>query len=144
MDVKTTFLNRILKEEVCVSQLEGFVDQDHPNHVFILKKVLYGLKQAPHAWYDLLSKFLLSQKFAKAVVDLTVFTRKEGKDLILDPNGTPVDPTRYRGMVGSLMYLTASHPELLFSVCMCARYLEKPTEKYLTVVPFGTSKEPLT
>ncbi|GKA76693.1 retrovirus-related pol polyprotein from transposon TNT 1-94, partial [Tanacetum coccineum] len=83
MDVKTTFLNRILKEEVCVSQLEGFVDQDHPNHVFILKKALYGLKQAPHAWYDLLSKFLLSQKFAKAVVDLTVFTRKEGKDLIL-------------------------------------------------------------
>ncbi|GJX23020.1 retrovirus-related pol polyprotein from transposon TNT 1-94 [Tanacetum coccineum] len=50
MDVKTTFLNRILKEEVYVSQLEGFVNQDHPNHVFRLKKALYGLKQAPRAW----------------------------------------------------------------------------------------------
>nr|GEU93447.1 retrovirus-related Pol polyprotein from transposon TNT 1-94 [Tanacetum cinerariifolium] len=47
MDVKMAFLNRILKEEVYVSQLEGFVDQDHPNHVLRLKKALYGLKQAP-------------------------------------------------------------------------------------------------
>ncbi|GKA93777.1 retrovirus-related pol polyprotein from transposon TNT 1-94, partial [Tanacetum coccineum] len=60
MDVKTAFLNGILKEEVYVSQPEGFVNQDHPNHVFRLKKALYGLKQAPRAWYDLLSKFLLS------------------------------------------------------------------------------------
>ncbi|GJT05625.1 retrovirus-related pol polyprotein from transposon TNT 1-94 [Tanacetum coccineum] len=44
MDVKTTFLNGILKEEVYVSQPEGFVDQDHPNHIFRLKKALYGLK----------------------------------------------------------------------------------------------------
>ncbi|GKF67278.1 retrovirus-related pol polyprotein from transposon TNT 1-94 [Tanacetum coccineum] len=40
MDVKTIFLNRILKKEVYVSQLEGFVNQDHPNHVFRLKKAL--------------------------------------------------------------------------------------------------------
>ncbi|GKE03924.1 putative ribonuclease H-like domain-containing protein [Tanacetum coccineum] len=46
-------------------------------------KALYGLKQAPRAWYDLLSKFLLSQKFVKGVVDLTLLTRKEGNDLIL-------------------------------------------------------------
>ncbi|GJU21579.1 retrovirus-related pol polyprotein from transposon TNT 1-94 [Tanacetum coccineum] len=81
MDVKTTFLNRILKEEVYVSQPEGFVNQDNLNHVFRLKKALYGLKQAPHAWYDLLSKSLLSQKFVKDVVDPTLFTRKEGNDL---------------------------------------------------------------
>ncbi|GJU63664.1 retrovirus-related pol polyprotein from transposon TNT 1-94 [Tanacetum coccineum] len=60
MDVKTTFLNGILREEVYVSQPDGFVDQDNPNHVYKLKKALYGLKQAPHTWYDLLSKFLLS------------------------------------------------------------------------------------
>ncbi|GKA37554.1 retrovirus-related pol polyprotein from transposon TNT 1-94 [Tanacetum coccineum] len=60
MDVNTAFLNRILKEEVYVSQLGGFVSQDHLNHVFRLKKALYGLKQAPHVWYNLLSKFLLS------------------------------------------------------------------------------------
>ncbi|GJV65752.1 retrovirus-related pol polyprotein from transposon TNT 1-94 [Tanacetum coccineum] len=83
MDVKMAFLNRILKEEVYVSQPEGFVNQDHLNHVFRLKKALYGLKQAPRAWYDLLSKFLLSLKFVKGVVDLTLFTYKEGNDLTL-------------------------------------------------------------
>ncbi|GKE71988.1 retrovirus-related pol polyprotein from transposon TNT 1-94 [Tanacetum coccineum] len=44
MDVKTTFLNGELKEEVYVSQPEGFVDPDHPTHVYRLKKALYGLK----------------------------------------------------------------------------------------------------
>ncbi|GKA24997.1 retrovirus-related pol polyprotein from transposon TNT 1-94 [Tanacetum coccineum] len=54
MDVKTAFLNGILQEEVYVSQPDGFVDQENPNHVYKLKKALYGLKQAPRAWYDLL------------------------------------------------------------------------------------------
>nr|GEW64131.1 retrovirus-related Pol polyprotein from transposon TNT 1-94 [Tanacetum cinerariifolium] len=49
MDVKTTFLNGELKEEVYVSQPEGFVDPDHPTHVYRLKKALYGLNQAPRA-----------------------------------------------------------------------------------------------
>ncbi|GKB07950.1 retrovirus-related pol polyprotein from transposon TNT 1-94, partial [Tanacetum coccineum] len=49
MDVKTTFLNGILREEVYVNQPDGFVDQDNPNHVYKLKKALYGLKQAPRA-----------------------------------------------------------------------------------------------
>ncbi|GJW65196.1 integrase, catalytic region, zinc finger, CCHC-type containing protein [Tanacetum coccineum] len=49
MDVKTSFLNGELKEEVYVSQPEGFVDPDHPTHVYRLKKALYGLKQAPQA-----------------------------------------------------------------------------------------------
>ncbi|GJQ91104.1 retrovirus-related pol polyprotein from transposon TNT 1-94 [Tanacetum coccineum] len=60
MDVKTTFLNNIFREEFYVSQPDGFVDQDNPNHAYKLKKALDGLKQAPHTWYDLLSKFLLS------------------------------------------------------------------------------------
>ncbi|GKF53188.1 retrovirus-related pol polyprotein from transposon TNT 1-94, partial [Tanacetum coccineum] len=47
MDVKTTFLNGVLREEVYVSQSNGFVDQDNLNHVYKLKKALYGLKQAP-------------------------------------------------------------------------------------------------
>ncbi|GKE54873.1 putative ribonuclease H-like domain-containing protein, partial [Tanacetum coccineum] len=55
MDVKITFLNDELKEKVYVSQPEGFVDPDHPTHVYRLKKALYGLKQAPQAWYDTLS-----------------------------------------------------------------------------------------
>ncbi|GKC77229.1 retrovirus-related pol polyprotein from transposon TNT 1-94, partial [Tanacetum coccineum] len=83
MDVKTTFLNGILRKEVYVSQPNGFVDPDNPNHVYKLKKALYGLKQAPRTWYDLLSKFLLSQKFSKGTMDHTLFIRRKGKDILL-------------------------------------------------------------
>nr|GEY76469.1 hypothetical protein [Tanacetum cinerariifolium] len=65
MDVKTTFLYGPLKEEVYVNQPDGFVDPYHPNKVYRLKKELYGLKQAPKAWYDELSKFLVSKGFSK-------------------------------------------------------------------------------
>ncbi|GKB83281.1 retrovirus-related pol polyprotein from transposon TNT 1-94 [Tanacetum coccineum] len=87
MDVKTAFLNGVLREEVYVSQPEGFVDQDHPNYVYRQKKALYGLKQAPRAWYNLLSKFLLSQQFSKGVIGPTLFMRKEGKDILLIMQG---------------------------------------------------------
>ncbi|GKB15964.1 retrovirus-related pol polyprotein from transposon TNT 1-94, partial [Tanacetum coccineum] len=182
IDVKTDFLNGELREVVYVSQPEGFVDQDKPNHVYKLKKALYGLKQAPRAWYDMLSSFLLSQEFSKGAIDPTLFTRKEGKYILLlqiyvddiifasidllrgiflnhskfaleiikkygmetndpvdtpmvekskldaDPQGKEVDPTCYRGMIGSIMYLIASRPDLVFVVFMCAQYQAKPTE----------------
>ncbi|GJZ22319.1 retrovirus-related pol polyprotein from transposon TNT 1-94 [Tanacetum coccineum] len=83
MDVKTAFLNGILCEEVYFSQPDGFVDPENPNHMYKLKKALYGMKQAPRAWYDLLSSFLLSQKFTKGTVDPTLFVRREGKDILL-------------------------------------------------------------
>ncbi|GJX32899.1 putative ribonuclease H-like domain-containing protein, partial [Tanacetum coccineum] len=72
IDVKTAFQNGNLREEVYVSQPNGFVDKDNPNHVYKLKKALYGLKQAPHAWYDMLSSFLISQDFSKGSVDPTL------------------------------------------------------------------------
>nr|GEY50719.1 retrovirus-related Pol polyprotein from transposon TNT 1-94 [Tanacetum cinerariifolium] len=75
MDVKTTFLNDILREEVYISQPDGFVDPEDPNHVYKLKKALYGLKQAPRAWFDLLSLYLLTQKFSKRAVDPTLFIK---------------------------------------------------------------------
>nr|GFB57167.1 copia protein [Tanacetum cinerariifolium] len=55
IDVKITFLNGILKEEVYVGQPPGFVSKQYPDHVDALDKALYGLKQAPWAWYDVLS-----------------------------------------------------------------------------------------
>ncbi|GKB31274.1 retrovirus-related pol polyprotein from transposon TNT 1-94 [Tanacetum coccineum] len=185
MDVKTAFLNGKLKEEVYVSQPEGFVDQDNPSHVYKLKKALYGLKQAPRAWYDMLSSFLISQHFSKGAVDPTLFIRQAGNDILLmsfflglqisqsprgifinqskfafeivkkygllttdsvdtslvekskldeDLQGKQVDATLYRGMIGSLMYLTSSKPDLIYAVCLCARYQAKPTEKHLQAV----------
>ncbi|KAI3746516.1 hypothetical protein L6452_08950 [Arctium lappa] len=83
MDVKTAFLNDIVKEEVYVSQPEGFVNQDKPDHVYILDKALYGLKQAPRAWYDVLSKFLVKSGFSKGKIDTTLFIKKEKADIIL-------------------------------------------------------------
>ncbi|GJU90584.1 retrovirus-related pol polyprotein from transposon TNT 1-94 [Tanacetum coccineum] len=67
MDVKTTLLNGLLKEEVFVSQPDGFVVPDFPNHVYRLNKALYNLKQASRAWYDKLSSFLIEHHFTKDV-----------------------------------------------------------------------------
>nr|GEV19451.1 retrovirus-related Pol polyprotein from transposon TNT 1-94 [Tanacetum cinerariifolium] len=143
MDGKTAFLNGELKEEVYVFQPEGFVNRDNLSYVYKLKKALYGVKQAPHAWYDMLSSFLHSQHFSKGAVDPTFFTRKAGNDLLLvqiyvddiifastnntlytpmveknkldeDLQGKPVDATLYHSMIGSLMYLTSSRPDLIY------------------------------
>nr|GEW36778.1 ribonuclease H-like domain-containing protein [Tanacetum cinerariifolium] len=72
-----------IREEVNVSQPEGFVDPDHPTHVYHLKKALYGLKQAPRAWYDILSWFLLTNNFSKGAVDLTFYSlRKQAMQVV--------------------------------------------------------------
>ncbi|GJT30096.1 retrovirus-related pol polyprotein from transposon TNT 1-94 [Tanacetum coccineum] len=116
MDVKIVFLSGILREEVYVSQPDGFVDPENPNHVYKMKKALYGLKQAPQT--------------CKPVDTLMV----EKSKLDEDPQGKSVDPTRYREMIGTLMYLTSSRPDLVFVVCMYARYQAKPTKKHLHAV----------
>nr|GEZ53596.1 retrovirus-related Pol polyprotein from transposon TNT 1-94 [Tanacetum cinerariifolium] len=164
MDVKTAFLNGNLREEVYVSQPDGFVDLDNPNHVYKLKKALYGLKQAPCAWYDMLSSFMLFQDFSKGSVDPTLFIRRNGNDLLLvqiyvddiifaastielvdtpmvekskldeDKEGKAVDPSHYHCMIGTLLYLTASRPDLQFAICMCAWYQARPTEKHVHAV----------
>nr|GEV18066.1 putative reverse transcriptase domain-containing protein [Tanacetum cinerariifolium] len=97
MDVKTAFLNGPLKEEVYFAQSDGFVDPDHPKLVYRLRKALYGLKQASRAWYDDLSKFMISKGFTKDA----------------DLSGNPVDQTDYRSKIGSLMYLTSSRPDIV-------------------------------
>ncbi|GJS04390.1 retrovirus-related pol polyprotein from transposon TNT 1-94 [Tanacetum coccineum] len=146
MDVKTTFIYGPLKEEVYVNQPDGFDDPYHPDKVYRLKKALYGLKQAPRAWYDELSNFLVSKGFSKAKYAQEIL-KKHGmtscdsigtpmatKHLDADLSGTPVDQTKYRSMVGALMYLTASRPDIVHATCYCARYQAKPTEKHLTAV----------
>ncbi|GJX60290.1 hypothetical protein Tco_0291680 [Tanacetum coccineum] len=64
-----------------------------------------------------------------------VGTPMEIKDkLDLDQNGSPVNATKYRSMIGALMYLTSSRPDIVHATCLCARYQAKPTEKHLKEV----------
>ncbi|GJV20215.1 retrovirus-related pol polyprotein from transposon TNT 1-94 [Tanacetum coccineum] len=161
MDVKTTFLYGPLTEEVYVNQPDGFVDPYHPDQVYRLNKALYGLKQAPRAWYDKLSNFLVSKGFSKGIqihqstrgifINQAKYAqeilKKHGmtscdnigtsmatKHLDADLSGTPVDQMKYHSMVGALMYLTTSRPDIVHATCYCARYQAKPSKKYLTAV----------
>nr|GEX54195.1 hypothetical protein [Tanacetum cinerariifolium] len=160
MDVRTAFLHGSLKEDVYVCQPEGFINADHPSHVYKLKKALYGLKQAPKAWYDEMFMFLLQNGFSKGIIDPTLFTRRFDDDILvvnqspsgifinqsnyvheilkkyglntydiiatpmdikdkidLDQIGTTVDATKYRSMIGALMYLTSSRPNIVHATC---------------------------
>ncbi|GJY86327.1 retrovirus-related pol polyprotein from transposon TNT 1-94 [Tanacetum coccineum] len=83
MDFKTAFLKGPLKEEVYVSQPDCFVDLDFPDHIYRLQKDLYGLKQAPRAWYDKLSSFLIANHFTKGIIDVALFIRRYGDDILL-------------------------------------------------------------
>nr|GEV06111.1 retrovirus-related Pol polyprotein from transposon TNT 1-94 [Tanacetum cinerariifolium] len=152
MDVKTAFLNGELKEAVYVSQPEGFVDPDHPTHVYRLKKALYGLKHAPRSWYDTLSIFLLDNNFSKGAVDPTLFTRKTGKHILLvqiyvddiifaltDPKACDMFSNEMSlkfqmYMMGQMSFFLASRPALVFAVCMCARYQASSTKKHLEAI----------
>nr|GEV09757.1 retrovirus-related Pol polyprotein from transposon TNT 1-94 [Tanacetum cinerariifolium] len=154
MDVKTTFLNGELKEEVYVSQ--PVVDPDHPTHVYQLKKALYGLKKAPRAWYQAsptkkhlealkrvfqylrgtinwglsYSKYIAMALTAYADADHAGCQDTRNK-LDLDQIGTLVDATKYRSMIGALMYLTSSIPYIVHATCVCARYPAHPIENHL-------------
>nr|GEW31566.1 retrovirus-related Pol polyprotein from transposon TNT 1-94 [Tanacetum cinerariifolium] len=124
MDVKTAFLHGTLKEDVYVCQTEGFIDADHPSHVFKLKKALYGLKQAPHAWYDELSTFVIHNHFFKGTIDLTLFIRRFNNDFLV-----------VQVYVDDIIFgYTHARPDIVYATCLCARYQAKPTEKHLKEV----------
>ncbi|GJY23071.1 retrovirus-related pol polyprotein from transposon TNT 1-94 [Tanacetum coccineum] len=109
MDVKTAFLNGILREEISQSHRGIFLNQS---------------KYAPK----------IIKKYGMETSDLVDTPMVEKSKLDEDPQGKDVDPIHYRGMIGSLMYLTSSRPDLVFVVCMCAWYQAKPTEKHLHAV----------
>ena len=77
MDVKNTFLNEYITEEVYLKQLSGFENHEFLSHVFKLSKALYVLIQAPHTWYDRLSNFLNKNGFTHGKIDNTLFIKKK-------------------------------------------------------------------
>nr|GFA11578.1 hypothetical protein [Tanacetum cinerariifolium] len=137
MDVKTAFLNGNLREDVYVSQSDKFVDPDNLNHVYKLKKALYWLKQAPRACprgiFINQSKYALEslKKYGFKSCDPVDTPMVEKSKLDEDKEGKTVDPSHCRGMIGTLLYLTTSRPDLQFAICMCSWYHALPIEKHL-------------
>nr|GEV07449.1 hypothetical protein [Tanacetum cinerariifolium] len=126
MDVKTVFLHGSLKEDVYVCQPKGEMTS------------FLGLQvnQSSCGIFINQSKYVLEilNKYGMESCD-PVGTPMEIKDkLDLDQNGTLVDTTKYRSMIGALMYLTSSRLDIVHAICLCARYQAKPTEKHLKEV----------
>jgi len=127
MDVKSAFLNRYLNEEFYVEQPKGFVDRSLPNHVYRLKKALDGLKQTRRAWYERLTQFLDNGGHKRTSTATHLKLTK-------DENGVAIDQSLYKSMIGSLLYLTASIPDITFVVGVCARYHSEQKISHFTQV----------
>jgi hypothetical protein len=83
MDVKSTFLNGDLEEEVYMEQPYDLQVQEAEQYVYRLKKALYGLKQAPRAWYSRLDNYLRHQGFRKGNIDSNLYIKEENDSLII-------------------------------------------------------------
>nr|GEW73774.1 hypothetical protein [Tanacetum cinerariifolium] len=137
MDVKTAFLHGSLKEDVYVCQPEGFIDADHPSHNHFFKGTIDPMLFIRHFYDDILvSKYMLEilKKYGMESCDHVGIPMEIKDKLDLDQNGTPIDATKYHSMIGALMYLTSSRPDIVHATCLCARYQAKPTKKHLKEV----------
>ncbi|GJV52632.1 retrovirus-related pol polyprotein from transposon TNT 1-94 [Tanacetum coccineum] len=135
MDVKSAFLYGKIEEEVYVCQPPGFEDPDFPDRVYKFEKARYGLHQAPRAWHK-------DEFYGRTYILLEITSAAEEgctpietqKPLLKDEDGEEVDVHMYRSMIGSLMYLTSSRPDIMFAVCACARYQVNPKVSHLHAV----------
>nr|GEW29611.1 putative ribonuclease H-like domain-containing protein [Tanacetum cinerariifolium] len=152
IDGKSAFLYGKIEEEIYICQPPGFEDPDYPNKVYKVEKALYGLHQASRACYETLLTYLMDNGFHMGQIDKTLFIKKHKDDILLvqvyvddtifgstkkELTSTPIEPNKalvkdveaedvdvhlYRLMIGSLMYLIASRPDITFVVCACARF----------------------
>jgi hypothetical protein len=83
MDVKTSFLNVFIDEEVYNEQPQRFEVSERETHVYLLRKTLYGLKQAPRAWYSCIDTYLLQMGFKKSDVDSNLYYIIRGEEILI-------------------------------------------------------------
>nr|GEW30835.1 hypothetical protein [Tanacetum cinerariifolium] len=155
----SAFLYGTIKEEVYVCQPPGFEDHDYPDKVYKVVNALYRLHQAPRAWYETLANYLLENGFQRRKIDQTLFIKSQDKyvaeilrkfgltdgksastpidtekPLLKDPDGEDVNVHTYRLMIGSLMYVTSSRPDIMFAACACAHFQVTPKVSHLHAV----------
>jgi hypothetical protein len=127
------------RKKVYVRQPPGFESEKYPHRVYKLRKALYGLKQAAKVWYGRLRGFLFERGFEIGKVDQTLFLLRQGRDILIvmvymDEEGEHVDQKEYRSMIGSLLYLMATRPDIQFSVCLCALFQASPRTSHRQAV----------
>eukprot|EP00253_Pinus_taeda_P036015 PITA_36015 len=173
MDVKSSFLNGDLEEEVYIEKPKGFILGNNAKLVCKLRKVIYGLKQAPRAWYYHLDKCLHQQGFSKGSVDNNLYTKIDTDKLLIivvyvddiifggneesmsqnfalvmqqefemsllgcslnsNDESTTVHQTTYRSMIGNLLYLTSTRPNIIHAVGIVGRFQANPKESHFQV-----------
>ncbi|KAF3659392.1 putative LRR receptor-like serine/threonine-protein kinase EFR-like [Capsicum annuum] len=144
------FLNGDEQEEVYVAQPEGFIKKGDETKVYKLKKALYGLKQAPRACLEVPQAedviFLSQRKYARDLLIKFGFLNCKpaatplniGEKLQLNDGAEMDDARSFRSLVGGLIYLTQTHPDIAFSVGVISRFMQQPSKVY-----FGAAKRVL-
>nr|GEZ14320.1 retrotransposon protein, putative, unclassified [Tanacetum cinerariifolium] len=133
VDVKSAFLYGEIEEEVYVTQPKGFEDPYNPKHVYRVVKALYGLHQAPKVCQDKYVKDML-KKFDMESVRTATTPYEVPKHKSKDEPDDNVNVHLFQSMIGSLMYLTASRPDIMFAVSACSRHQVSPLTSHLNVV----------
>nr|GEU88091.1 hypothetical protein [Tanacetum cinerariifolium] len=129
MDVKSSFMYGKIEKEVYVCQSLGFEDLEFLDRVYKVEKELYGLHQAPRAWKEMCTEFekMMHKKFQMSSIgELTFFL-----GLQVTQNDDGIFISQDKSMIGSLMYLTSSRPDIMFAVCACARFQVTPKVSHL-------------
>ncbi|GKE37824.1 retrovirus-related pol polyprotein from transposon TNT 1-94, partial [Tanacetum coccineum] len=151
MDVKSAFLYGKIEKEVYVCQPPGFEDPNFPNRVYKVEKASdtyqtkkelchcigrLQVKQMKDGIFISQDKYVakILKKFRFIEVKTASTPMETQKPLLKDEDGEEVDVHLYRSMIDSLMYLTSSRPDIMFAICVCARYQVNPKVSHLYAV----------
>ncbi|GJU49838.1 retrovirus-related pol polyprotein from transposon TNT 1-94 [Tanacetum coccineum] len=138
-DVKSAFLNGELKEEVYVQQPEFFEVPGDKHKAYKLEKARYGLKQAPRAWYSKIDEFFHLNGFERSSNEPTLYAKREGAEDIIQTDKKMAflylkrrmaDARKFRSLVGRLIYLSHTRPDMAYAVGLVSRFMHCPSKQH--------------